>query len=318
MISPPRDKSGVLFALDSIETVLYRNSWLRIVRFDIPRSSEFWGREYPGSPDAAIGFCTIPYRRQWMNRSIQIVRSPNDVIFSNPSDDLRWVPLDPRGTTGVAFGFGGSIANDLVRDYDPEAADGDAPFRHTHAPVASHVYYAQTALARYLDGATDVDSLLVEEVSLEILQRVVHETYRVQRPRRKRPQVLAQRRQRAAVHDAIAYLTLRCCEKLSLLDVANVTDLSPPYLCRVFRRTTGSTVHSYLTRLRLRVALSRLADTSNLTQLALEHGFCDAAHFTGAFRREFGLPPSTSRRMLRRADLQQARKILQVSDDLLS
>ena len=30
----------------------------------------------------------------------------------------------------------------------------------------------------------------------------------------------------------------------------------------------------------------------DLTSIALEAGFCSHAHFTGAFRKEFGFPPS--------------------------
>src|SRR5262249_37447049 len=64
-----------------------------------------------------------------------------------------------------------------------------------------------------------------------------------------------------------------------------------------FQQRTGAPVHRYLTRLRLRASLERLADgETDLTALALELGFSSHSHFTGAFRREFGRTPSAVRR----------------------
>jgi AraC-like DNA-binding protein len=83
---------------------------------------------------------------------------------------------------------------------------------------------------------------------------------------------------------------------LSLDDVARAVHCSPYHLCRVFRRHTGTSIHQYLTRLRLRAALDRLMDAGpDLTRLALDAGFSSHSHFTTAFTREFGAPPSTVR-----------------------
>ncbi|NIS35901.1 MAG: helix-turn-helix transcriptional regulator [Actinobacteria bacterium] len=78
--------------------------------------------------------------------------------------------------------------------------------------------------------------------------------------------------------------------------------LSAFHLCRVFRRHAGTTIHRYLTRVRLRAALARLEGGSpDLAMLALELGFFHQSHFTEAFRREYGSPPGALRRRLRRS-----------------
>jgi len=65
----------------------------------------------------------------------------------------------------------------------------------------------------------------------------------------------------------------------------------------LFRQRTGVSIHRYLTRLRLRASLERLADgASDLTTLALDLGFSSHSHFSGAFRAEFGQTPSEVRR----------------------
>ena len=55
-------------------------------------------------------------------------------------------------------------------------------------------------------------------------------------------------------------------------------------------------LRGYLGRLRARLAAERLArGAPDLTELALDLGFADHAHFTNAFRREWGVPPSRLR-----------------------
>ena len=79
----------------------------------------------------------------------------------------------------------------------------------------------------------------------------------------------------------------------SLSSVGRAMGCSPYHLARIFRRETGLTVHRYLSRLRLRAALERLADRpAGLTAVALDCGFSSHAHFTGAFHREFGITPT--------------------------
>jgi AraC-like DNA-binding protein len=67
---------------------------------------------------------------------------------------------------------------------------------------------------------------------------------------------------------------------------------SPFHLCRVFREATGKTLHGYQTDLRLRAALEAIEGGARLTDVALEAGFSSHSHFTLAFRRAFGVPPS--------------------------
>jgi len=92
----------------------------------------------------------------------------------------------------------------------------------------------------------------------------------------------------------------RYMEPLRLCEIASHLGVSPCFLCRVFRRETGATIHGYLTSLRLSRALELLAghEGENLTSLGLDLGFASHSHFTRAFRRQFGKPPSAFRGQL--------------------
>lgn len=90
--------------------------------------------------------------------------------------------------------------------------------------------------------------------------------------------------------------------------IARAVGYAPFHLARLFRRETGVPIHRYLVRLRLRLALERLAeDGRGLTSLALDLGFADHNHFTNAFRREFGTAPARLRPRVSTARLRQMR-----------
>ena len=72
----------------------------------------------------------------------------------------------------------------------------------------------------------------------------------------------------------------------------------------MFRACTGRTIHGYRHCLRLHAALQRLDDAgADLTDLALETGFCSHSHLSAAFQRAFGAPPSRWRGRLGAARL---------------
>lgn len=82
-------------------------------------------------------------------------------------------------------------------------------------------------------------------------------------------------------------------DRLTLANIADAVGLSPYYICRMFRRATGTTLHAYRQRLRLRSSLESVAGSGRpLVDLALEAGFSSHSHFTSAFRREFARTPS--------------------------
>jgi AraC-like DNA-binding protein len=70
----------------------------------------------------------------------------------------------------------------------------------------------------------------------------------------------------------------------------------PFHFARIFQHGTGLPIHRYLTQLRLRASLDRLAEgRGDLTALALDLGFSSHSHFTGLFRKAFGKTPSEFR-----------------------
>jgi AraC-like DNA-binding protein len=111
-----------------------------------------------------------------------------------------------------------------------------------------------------------------------------------------------------AVERAKDTMMRRYAERLTLDDIARDSGYSAAHLCELFPRETGFTIHRYLNRLRLLIALESLDGPWNLTRLASEVGFSTPSHFSTAFRRELGSPPSRLITALRRCDVARLRR----------
>jgi AraC family transcriptional regulator len=86
---------------------------------------------------------------------------------------------------------------------------------------------------------------------------------------------------------------------LDLNTLAAETGCSKRHLLRSFRASTGRSPHQYILDLRMEKARRlMLSPALSLIDIAMECGFASQAHFTYAFRRRLGVPPSDYRRRL--------------------
>ena len=87
--------------------------------------------------------------------------------------------------------------------------------------------------------------------------------------------------------------------RLGLIGLSHVVGCSPHHLSRVFAQLAGSTVSQHRNRLRVSLALDRIAQGEpDLARLAHDLGFSDHAHLTRTIRAATGHPPSACRVLL--------------------
>jgi AraC-like DNA-binding protein len=70
-------------------------------------------------------------------------------------------------------------------------------------------------------------------------------------------------------------------------------------LTQAFKHAEGVPLYRYHLRLRLARSLDLLADSDDLTDLALDLGFTSHSHFTAAFGKVYGVTPSAFQRSVR-------------------
>jgi AraC-like DNA-binding protein len=94
----------------------------------------------------------------------------------------------------------------------------------------------------------------------------------------------------------IDYICRHFASAISVDSLAGACNISVSALERRFRKHLNKTPHQYINDVRLDNARQMLWETDKpIGTIALETGFADHSHFTRAFTRKFGIPPSKDR-----------------------
>jgi AraC-like DNA-binding protein len=81
-------------------------------------------------------------------------------------------------------------------------------------------------------------------------------------------------------------------------ELASSLSLSVSHFSHAFKKTTGKTPMMYVAAARVKAARQHmLSSAKSLSEIALNHGFCDQSHFCRIFRRETGLSPQAWRKL---------------------
>jgi AraC family transcriptional regulator len=98
----------------------------------------------------------------------------------------------------------------------------------------------------------------------------------------------------------IEFIHERLADDISLDEIASVAQLSQFHFSRLFKQSTNSSVHEYVTRCRVERAKQLLASGElTITDVALQVGFYDQSHLTHHFRRVLGTTPGAFAREMR-------------------
>lgn len=92
------------------------------------------------------------------------------------------------------------------------------------------------------------------------------------------------------------YMEARALEIRTLDEVSSACHVDKAYLCRLFKRFGREQPFQYLQHLRMNHAMTQLQTSDRMIKdIAFDLGFSDAANFTRAFGRWFGVPPQAMR-----------------------
>ena len=224
----------------------------------------------------------------------------NQAVFFSRESTYRVSHPSDCGDRGTVFTVSPRVLNDIVREVDPSIDEHpDQPFQFFTGPCDSHVFWRHRELVQRLEStdSNPLEPLWADVTALQLVADVLESAF-VHRGVTRKPKREGTGADHADRTEAAkTYLAAKLSERITLDDVARAVHVSPFHLARIFQHQTGVPVHRYLTQLRLRASLERLADgDQDLTTIALELGFSSHSHFTDAFRREFGHPPSEIRK----------------------
>jgi AraC-like DNA-binding protein len=221
-------------------------------------------------------------------------------------------PID-HGDRGTAFTIAPSILTDIVRELDPTIDERpEDPFPFASGPCSTEIFWRHRDYVRKLENASvePLEPLWADVTGLQLVADVLEAAFiqHGKRPQRRRTTNADHLERTEAAKN---YLAANLAENVRLEDVAAAVNASPFNFSRIFQQQTGSPVHRYLTLLRLRASLEKIADANSYhTDIALELGFSSHSHFTDVFKREFGKTPSEIRAELNKTSIREMSKNL--------
>jgi AraC-like DNA-binding protein len=143
-----------------------------------------------------------------------------------------------------------------------------------------------------LAAACHGDTALVEELALELLAAIATNLAPV-------PTTAPSGAVRKKIERVRILLAERPGLPWTLESLARLVGYSPFHLARRFRACTGTSVHRYLSDLRLAAALRRIeAGEASLATVAADLGFANHSHLTATLRRRMGVTPRAIRAQL--------------------
>jgi AraC family transcriptional regulator len=220
----------------------------------------------------------------------------NDVVLHSTGGEYRRERFDDAGYRCLFLFPCPSLAREVLVEWDPSAADReDVRFEISSGPLDARTFLLSRTVARHLRSVRG-SGAGAREALYEVVRGAILASARQPSPRRPTSPATGRAR-REIVEHARAMLTRRVGESVSLDTLARSVFTSPYHLARVFRATTGFSIHGYATNLRLRMALDELgqrASVGGIGDAAIEFGYASHSHFTASFRRTFGLTPSTA------------------------
>lgn len=101
----------------------------------------------------------------------------------------------------------------------------------------------------------------------------------------------------------IDYIDKNYRRDLTLVELSDLIDLSPQYLCRLFKECLNMRPFEYLARKRIQQAkLLLLEDQKNINEIAAMVGYNDCSYFCAVFKRHEMLSPAEFRSLYKKAN----------------
>jgi len=98
------------------------------------------------------------------------------------------------------------------------------------------------------------------------------------------------------VWQAIHFIESSYNKPINITHLAEMLSVDRNYLCRIFKKETGTSIKKFLIRYRLGVAATKIRlSKKTFKEIASEIGFEDSLYFSRLFKRQYGVSPSEYR-----------------------
>jgi AraC-like DNA-binding protein len=289
----------------AVESVLHRSTLFALGEYRCPvNHPQFSGGGPQLCPFIVFPRCSVRITRLGGK---PLLHTPNSISLYDVGDIYCRDMVSREGDRSDWIAVAPSLLREIGVRQGLSPSAGERIFDRPIAQSTPMIYSAQRALFTALRTNQCSSVLEVEERVIALVEWVCGEIARgngiAQAAQIEADQCFWGRSEKI-VEATLKVLATEFCSALGIADVSARVHCSPGYLSRLFRRSTGFTLHEYQQQLRLRASLELLLDSRDgLSEVALRLGFSNHSHFTSAFRRQFGMTPREFRgKASRRSD----------------
>jgi AraC family transcriptional regulator len=269
---------------------------LTLSRFRCPPDVPSWDRSTTIGPLAHVVFPERPVSITRASTGPQI-GDRNWALLYAPDEEYTRELVDPQGDECTFVALSAELLDDLVSSTPSAPQTFGAGRVLVGTPTWLAYQHCLSAAERVTAAGQVLDPLDLESRLLTVLSSVLQDPALTEPTKALHGDARTRRASDRRVHEACRLLATRLDERLTISAVASAVGLSAYHFCRVFRATTGLTVHAYRERLRLRQAFATCATTPSrkLAEIAMSTGYASHSHMTTSFRASLQTSPSAVR-----------------------
>ena len=98
-------------------------------------------------------------------------------------------------------------------------------------------------------------------------------------------------------YDILTYIYNNFSKEIKLTELAKIVNLTPEYLCKLFKQYNGQTITQYISNVRLEYAYNLIINTEMaISDIAQKSGYNDVPHFTRTFKNKYSESPMNIRK----------------------
>ncbi|MCO7224208.1 AraC family transcriptional regulator [Pleionea sp. CnH1-48] len=283
-----------LLMTHQLNHLLYEGQHFNIGMFDCPVTWPDFRNTGPIKDGYLLAFPRTAVKIRHAHCKDTIVADANIVTVYNKNQEYERFPLSHYGDRCDWIAFSPTLVTDTLRALGDSVAEEQAQlFRFRYCASSSQAYAQFRQLVLYLQQTPTPDPLFIEESIIHLFYQIMQSAYRDWQLPGQRSKPSTQRRHATLVNNAREILATEYRQSLSLEQLAQMVNSSPYHLCRVYKATQGDSIHQSLVQLRLRDALTQVAESQvDFSTIAADVGFSDHSHFTQSFRKAFGMTPA--------------------------
>ncbi len=141
-------------------------------------------------------------------------------------------------------------------------------------------------LCKYFDVGNPEDDIMLQSLVLKLVYTLSQAT-----PSRN-IRHYSKSNNHKVIENVLEYVSANLTSDLSLETLSELFNYTPIYFHKLFKASTGKTLHAYVEEQRIRKAVELMISSEmTLTQISYECGFSSQSYFSYAFKKKMSYPP---------------------------